>query len=105
LSRQRRSDDSEEPGADAADSSAQSETADAASVRTFAQSADAAIDQFRAVAKWMISAFAAAIALMLTGVQLTSINNAQGSALALSILGIAVPVLAGITAGGFWFVN
>lgn len=38
---------------------------------------------------------------MLTGVQLTSINNAQGSALALSILGIAVPVLAGITAG--WF--
>jgi len=38
---------------------------------------------------------------MLTGVQLTSINNAQGSALALSILGIAVSVLAGITAG--WF--
>lgn len=56
------SEDSEEPGADAADSGAQSETADAASVRTFAQSADAAIDQFRAVAKWMISAFSAVIA-------------------------------------------
>jgi hypothetical protein len=56
--------------------------------------ADAGIDQYRSVAKWMITAFAAVASLLLAGVQLTSIGHTTGGRLALAAIGIAVALAA-----------
>ena len=63
-----------------------------------ATQASAAIDQFRSVGKWIITSFAAVGALLLTGIQLTSLGSATGVRLYFALGGLAIAVVAVIGA-------
>src|SRR3984957_8971179 len=63
-----------------------------------ADQANAAIDQFRSVGKWIITSFAAVAALLLAGVQLTSLGSVNGWHLFWSCVGLGIAIVSVIVA-------
>lgn len=63
-----------------------------------AAQASAAIDQFRTVGKWIITSLAAVGALLLAGIQLTSLGSVTGSRLGWALAGLIIAVGAVIAA-------
>lgn len=53
---------------------------------------DSAIDSTRTVAKWLIGAYAAVGAALLTGLQLTGLGKLEGGGLALAVAGVVVAI-------------